>query len=477
MFVNKKVLAAAIVGALMAGNAAAADLSASPVIPAYFAKEIIATPAAPATLGTSLAGAQLQWDIGYNFSQTEVRYVRVECSDNIEFDAATVVTLSDPAAGNVGSINGLGTNVMTFSITSTGGPANNVVETDVLTVSGDHDITGTDSNVNCDVALYDQPSQAQAGGSVGRIANTHFSGAYLAFAPSYRLVATASEHTADVEASPSFSQFVVDANTGLLNANVGAGTLTYGLRDPDGAGAQTAVFGIDGNLITMGDILDATSTITVAGDYTLASNAAAPLYTGAALTRVVLAGNNANALTASSARFNVGATPFAAASLALTKPAAPASRLIPVSDYVATLNAVSADPTTYAVTNIAGVKFGSIVRNGTELQAPLVNVPGGWISRLVLTNTGSVDRPYAIAVQGEDGNTITTNNLTGTVKAGKTMVIDDLNTVLTGFSGRTRATLNVTVAGPTRQIQGLYQIVNPESGSISNHVMVRPGTN
>src|SRR3546814_2520879 len=136
MFVNKKVLASAIVGALVAGNAAAADLSANPLVPAYFAMEIIATPAAPATIGTAAAGAQLTWDIGYNFSQTDVRYVRVECSDNIEFDALTAVTLSDAAAGNVGSINGLGTNVMTFSITSTGGPANNVIETDVLTVSG-----------------------------------------------------------------------------------------------------------------------------------------------------------------------------------------------------------------------------------------------------------------------------------------------------------------------------------------------------
>ena len=49
--------------------------------------------------------------------------------------------------------------------------------------------------------------------------------------------------------------------------------------------------------------------------------------------------------------------------------------------------------------------------------------------------------------------------------------------MLTGFTGAPRATLNVTVAGPTKQIQGLYQIVNPDSGSISNHVMVRPGTN
>ncbi|WP_323032632.1 hypothetical protein [Paracoccus sp. (in: a-proteobacteria)] len=45
------------------------------------------------------------------------------------------------------------------------------------------------------------------------------------------------------------------------------------------------------------------------------------------------------------------------------------------------------------------------------------------------------------------------------------------------FTGNNRATIVVNVAGPTKQIQGLYQIVNPDKGSISNHVMVRPGSN
>ena len=46
-----------------------------------------------------------------------------------------------------------------------------------------------------------------------------------------------------------------------------------------------------------------------------------------------------------------------------------------------------------------------------------------------------------------------------------------------GFTGLPRATIKLTVAAPNAQIQGLYQIVNPDSGSISNHVLVRPGTN
>jgi len=475
---NKKVLAAAVVGALFAGNAAAANLSVSPVVPAYFAKEIIATPAAPVTLTTSASAAtQLTWNIGYNFSQNEVRYVRVECSSNIAFDPATVVTLSDAAAGNIGAINGLGTNVLTFSITSIGGPANNVIGADTVLVSGDHDITGTDQNVNCSVGMYDQPSQAQAGGSAGLIANTSFSGPYLVFAPSYELVATATTHTADVEADPAFSDFVPDAFTTLATASMGNGgsatSIAYQVRDPDGAGAQTATFQINGTPITLATLLAAGTTINVAGDFSLAANAAAPLYTGAALTRATLNGVNAAAMSGTSATFAVGNTGFVAADFDLTRVA---GRPIQASDYVASLRAVAAAPTVYRVSDIAGVKFGSIVRNGTELQAPLAQVPTGWLSRMVLTNTGGTERAYTVRVLGETGNTIGTANLTGTVPANGTKVVD-LTTVLTSFTAAPRATLVVNVAGPTGQIQGLYQIVNPDKGSISNHVMVRPGTN
>ncbi|MFH2078859.1 MAG: hypothetical protein ABIJ73_09125, partial [Pseudomonadota bacterium] len=150
---------------------------------------------------------------------------------------------------------------------------------------------------------------------------------------------------------------------------------------------------------------------------------------------------------------------------------------IPVSEYTVALDAVPAAPTVYAVTDLGPLDLGVITRNGTELQAPLAQIPGGWLSRLVLTNTGSQDREYEIAVMGETGTTISTGNLTGIVEAQSTLVVD-LDTVLTGFTGGLpRATLNVTVAAPNRTIQGLYQIVNPDSGSISNHVMVRPGSN
>ena len=67
------------------------------------------------------------------------------------------------------------------------------------------------------------------------------------------------------------------------------------------------------------------------------------------------------------------------------------NRAIPEAEYTATLKAVAAQPTVYAVSD-KSTSLARIVRDGTQLQAPLVQVPGGWISRLVLTK-----EPYPIS--------------------------------------------------------------------------------
>ena len=472
---NKKLLAAAIVGTLAAGNAGAANLSGDPGGAAHFAKEIVATVAAPRVLTTSAsADTSLTWDIGYNFSDNEVRYARVQCSDNIKLDAASVTS---SGSAQLGSVNGLNTNVLTFSITSPVGTP--IVESDTLTIVGDHGITGTDTDVTCSVALYDQPSQAQTGGTVGLLQDTYFTGPYISFAPSYELVATATEHTADVEADPSFSDFVVNANTTLATASLGndglAGTIAYRVRDPDGAaGAQTATFGINGAPVTLATLLAAGTNVVVAGDYSLTANAAAPLFVPADA-RVQLNGANASALTASSATFAVGNTGFAAADFDLTRRD---GNLIRAAEYTATLDVVAAAAADYRVTDITGVKFGSIVRNGTELQAPLVQIPGGWTARVVLTNTGGLARPYNLSILTETGASFVLDpaKLTGTVPAHGTVVVQLTDADLAANSGR-RGTVIANVAGPTGQIQGLYQIVNPANGLVNNTVLIRPATN
>jgi hypothetical protein len=160
---------------------------------------------------------------------------------------------------------------------------------------------------------------------------------------------------------------------------------------------------------------------------------------------------------------------------------------IPESNYTATFLPVA--NAGYTLSNSASLSVGSIVRNGTSLQAPLVQTPNGYISRIVITNTGSVARTAswnfrpASGATASEANTNYTGTTTGTlsIPANGSIVVnlvDVLGTAATNFNGTPpRGFFTVNAAAPNNQIQGLYQIVNPAAGSISNHVMVRPGTN
>ena len=483
MSLGKTLLFLSVPALLAPGAGAAAELSApGGAVPAYFAREIVASVAAPRTLTTSAsADTRLNWSLGYNFSSGEVRHARVECSDTLRFDPATTVASSDPGAASIGAINHHGGNVITFSLTSSNA-GSLITAGDVLTLSGDHAITGTDAPVDCAVGLYDQPSQAQTGGPTGLVSGSAFAGTYLAFVPSFGVSVVPTIHVADVEANPAFGSFVAP---NLGHAELGrsgvTGSLAYGLRDPDGSGPQNAPFNVEGVEIGLAELLDDDTVLVAGGDFSLAASAGDTPFDLDARARTWLRrGPWATALPASALATDtvvwpVGNTPFADGYVELHRRS---GNVIHVSDYTLSLRVVAADPAKYRVHGIDRVALGEIVRNGTELQAPLAQVPGGWISRLVLTNTGNADRAYRIKVLSETGNVVGTDNLTGTVPANGTRVIEDLGKVLTGFSGpNRRATLVVAVSGPNGQIQGLYQIVNPDQGSISNHVLVRPGTN
>lgn len=482
---NKKILAAAVIGGLFAGNAAAADLSATPVVPAYYAKEIVATATAAVPL-TTVAANQLSWKLGYNFSGGEVKYVRIKTSGKFSFTAAPTIEVFQadgitPVVGSglVGAINGVGTDVITFSITSLDSLPTPLKSGYVIRVSGGAPvITGTDQDVVAEVALYDQASQAQNGGELGRVPTSAFSGAYITFVPSYELKTTALNEVANVESPDvAFTRFVDGAGNKVTGS---FGTVTFGLRDPDGTtGSQLAPFKANGSEITMADLFGAATALRFDGDFSYTASAGATQFDAAAKARVQLGAVDlttaGSTLTSNAAKFVVGATAQDAAVLNITtRPL----NVIQETEYGVTLEPVAASPA-YTVSGLSA-KLGEITRNGTTLQAPLVQVPGGWVSRIALTNTGSVARPYSISVMTEEGATFQINSakLTGSVPANGTKVIqlDDADLNLAAGSGR-RGTFVVTVAGPNNQIQGLYQVVNPNNGLVNNHVLVRPGTN
>ena len=113
-----------------------------------------------------------------------------------------------------------------------------------------------------------------------------------------------------------------------------------------------------------------------------------------------------------------------------------------------------------------------ITHNGTTLVAPLVQTPTGFMSRMVLTNTGPA-ATYTVTATSETGNTATLSGAaaSGTIAANSTTVVD-LPGLVTYTSGQpSRTSLTVNIAGLTSNIKGLYQIVDP-AGAVSNYVMV-----
>ena len=438
----------------------------NPDIPVY-ASEIIASPASPATLSNAGNVLDLTTPLNYSFSIGEVRYARIACSGGLRFAPGSAVSLLGAGSASLGAINGVGTSVITFSITANDGA---VVAADQLVVSGDRLATDT-APVRCSYGLYDVPSQANAGGSVGRVAGTE--GDYLRFAPATAFTAASRTSVADVTAWPVYTDFVPDAPTTAATAALGP--VTYGLAMP----APLTPAGVP---ITLADLHAAGpggTRLVVSGDFGAAANADGG-FTGAALSRVYVSsalgtcspGTPAASLSATQAQFDVGVVPVAG--MLCLAPADGAA--IPAATYSARLDAVPAAPAVYSVQGFGPLAAGVIVRNGLELQAPLAQVPPNYLSRLVLTNGGREGRIFDVRVLGETGNVISTGELRGTVPGSGTIVID-LSQILTGFTAAPRATINVTIRSPSAVVQGLYQIVNPDAGSVSNHVMVRPGSN
>jgi protein involved in polysaccharide export with SLBB domain len=111
--------------------------------------------------------------------------------------------------------------------------------------------------------------------------------------------------------------------------------------------------------------------------------------------------------------------------------------------------------------------------NGTVLQSPLFNMPGApWVGNFVLTNTGTSDADFTITLQGETGTTITPGSTTSdTIPANGTLVLPVSSVVDSISGGVARGTAIFTVSSAAQNITGLYQLVNPTAGSISNHVM------
>src|SRR5690606_12841697 len=132
MSMKKTLLAGAIVGGLAISANASAAVKLGVDDPLVYASEL--------KDGTALTDPDddVVFDVGYNFSNGEVRYGRFECSDNMTMDNITLSeTLADgvtPGNVSLGAINGEGTSALFFSMTGNGVAS----ETDMISVDAEN---------------------------------------------------------------------------------------------------------------------------------------------------------------------------------------------------------------------------------------------------------------------------------------------------------------------------------------------------
>lgn len=450
--------------------------------PVTYAEEIV-LPSSGAVLTNAGASSSspgildINATLNYAMSPGEVRYARLECGSSSVFNFPATVTVSVGATSiTPGAVNGLGTNGMYFSLTAStsgGAPAS----ASVLVKMGDPKLL-TETNVSCTFSLYDQPSNAATGGATGRIPGVGGTGPYIAFTPAFFLeVYDSNTTTADVAApNGAFTAFLdgvgpppsTAAQIGILKSGIHANVLK-----------------LNGEQANFNELLAAGTNLVVTGNYGAVGASGVQLWTSLGGPIGCYDGSG----TPTNGTLDAGNT---TATFAYPSPSAPSGPFtaystlcydvdgvtpIAASLYDGDFNPVSNTGYSVSSTIANGPTIGEIIRNGTELRAPLVQRPGGWTGRVVLFNVGNADRDYTINIVDEEGNPAVDGTLTGTILKNSIKVLD-INTIIAGFATNppARAGLQVFVGAPSNEIEGLFQLINTTTGSPTNYVMVRPTT-
>lgn len=482
-FINKKVLAVAVLGALASGNAlAAAEIQTNNTV---FAKEI----ALPATLTVPT-----EWKLGYNFNANEVRYACIKLTGATPV-AGTVTPdiLDNTTAGGgapttdltVGSVNTNG-NVAFFTLTADAALAAPTAGHVVNLAGLEFEVTSYNDTVTGTVGLYDNPAAAGVCGDNQLIPGTGDTEQLISFKKSYTFTTDPNKAVSTVAVDPSYTTFAAAA--GVVAAGTGPARLIGGTKL---ALVPGGILKANGTPIALSDIFPTAADLSIDGNFSsewLASatfNAVAPTAVTPAEDSATWAINPLTALTGTQT-FEVtadgeGEIPAGIYTAHMT--------VTPNAGY--DLGAGEAEEVTLApeidealvggdnsVTDTAATA-GQIEQDGVKLMTPLVQLAGGnWLARLAISNTGTKDRTFTLKAQGFDSegesSTVTVNGTNSfVVKAGTTYVFDNLANTLT-FNGRARGTVTAIVNAPSEEIKGVYQLVNTAANTISNINMINP---
>ncbi|MCE2909617.1 MAG: hypothetical protein LW712_12320 [Burkholderiaceae bacterium] len=449
-----------VLGALAAVANAQVNLdAASPVAVRYAAESRISSSGTVLTDGATTAqtaSAALGASLGTNVTG----HVRVDLGGgNFTCNPGFAVNASAGAGNVVLAAGGNGTAFAIFAVTPTAGAA--LIGTNAGTIdtapASSCGVTVTDhSGVSMRYRLFETLTEAANPSPANTLKDTAFK-PYLSFFPGLAVASTATSATADVAATPAYTNFTPTGIKALSTITV----TESGALLPSGAPATGA------------DIA-ASGVVTVWGDFEGVRNADGT-YTGFALGRVYLTTGPDCGAAASAAATALSATAATLAAIAggdlanthrLCFAPEGATQQIQASTYTGSLDLTA--NAGFTVFDPA-LNIGSISRNGINAVAPLVQISPGFTARLALVNRGSVSRDYTVAAVSESGVTLTLSGALagGTLAANQTRIIEMNNLISAGLRG----SLVVTINAPLSQVDVLYQVTQQATGATSNTLL------
>lgn len=461
------ILRAAVVAAFAISSSAAfaaVNLSASPVVPVKFASELLT---ANVALTNPSGALDLNGAIGWGVAANNHLYIRIDLA-NGKFIAAPTLTL--PAAITpliaLSAGGGVASTFAIFDVTDTAAALTLTSTFTLAPTAAGLTLIDPLQPITATVKYYTDSTLAATNGT----ALATLSGSYTTSGAALTTTFTPAANTALV--STDFKGFAagtapstaVAGATAMLGQIVTVVNTATVMAPATGVGVLPAALATANNLVLTGDFSAVGTTGAIFVDTATACTTAP-----AATATPAGAGSS---FVLNTAKTTATATGYATASLtnlainicykADGTTAIPTQTVTAVQTYTGQVAS--------AVVPAALGTVGTIVRNGTTLVAPLVNIPAGWVSRFVLNNLGTIDRAYTVTALGETGNVITLTGAAagGTLKSGTTVI--DLATLMSA-SGAPRSGLKVVVAASPSDIDGLYQIVNLTTGSVSNYVL------
>lgn len=476
---NKYVLKATAlaIGALVGGVAFAAPAVVATVDLAdattakTFAKELAYGDANPVTLATVGSETYLSFTtkLGFGVAASTTRYIRIDLG-NAKFNAdvgnaiGTDIEIGSLTAGQsnvaISAGGAAGDSYVILAVAVSGTDVAQAASADVNFLIPSLRFQGSASDVTVTYSLHETGTSAVAGATAGTAVLASKTGTLAKFASSVDFSAP-STGSAVASVEDSFKKFKAGADvSGAANQTVRLGTVKVA--------AKTNLKN-SGAAVTLADLFDAATKITVTGDLSVPAGAddtakKASVWLNGDDTCTSTGPTAAAAVpTAAGASFTTGTAAVATHAICYTTNGTGA---IAAAEYKVKLEVTPKTGTTTA--SVGDQTFGSITRDGTELLAPFATIHPDYTSRVFLTSTHTSDAVVTATAKTDDGSTCADGVTLPTLKAGKQIEykIKDICPSIAGTGNTTRLSVSFTIAAPKSKISGSYnQYLNKFSGA------------